>query len=782
LQEISPYPLMRDRAPMGAPGFHGAGADAPDLRDYWVIIRKRQRLIAGFFLGALGLTALVVFNLTPLYTARGMLLLEAETAPILDMKTPVNAPEVSGEHDFYKTQYDILQSRSLAAKVITELDLADNPLFGGRPRDPGLIAGWWAAAGDWIGQWFTSSIKSGDQPGQMGVPPGAIDAYLARLRIEPEYGTQLVKVAFSTPNPKLSARIVDTHIDDYIRRGMELKADTARNAEQFLQNKLAELKDRVEKTEAALNAYRRDHGVIAFSLDETGKGQMLEQRLTDLNDSLAKVETDRITLEAQHDLIQQGAADALPAVMQNSLIQSLKQQVAQLAAQYAAMSNQFNPGYYRPLDDLRAKLDQSRTQLAQEIDRAAKSVESDYGAASARESMLEQEIANVKSQALALNDASLQDAVLVREVDASRNLYKSVLERVRELDVSADAPSSNVSVVDRAEVPRSPSSPRKLLSLTLSGFLGMAGGVGLAFFLEFLDDRLKSSEQIERELRLPSLALVPDFFKLTSNGYGGYGTRRLGSRDPEKLLEGEVTDSAKTPTARRNVKDVMVVAADSHSPAGELYHSICTALLFSQAGQTPRSVLITSAVEGEGKTVTALNVAIAFAQTSGRVLLVDGDLRKPRCHEILGIANHAGLADVLTGQKQLEEVLHHPMAGLSFLSAGSDCPNPAALLGSATMRELLTRLCEQYDRVVVDAPPVMPVSDAATLSTMADGVLMIVGAPTSKRVVRQACAKLRNVGAKIFGVVLNRVDTASPDYYLYNPYTSYYSRKPSVPS
>ncbi|MBF6571122.1 MAG: polysaccharide biosynthesis tyrosine autokinase [Candidatus Binataceae bacterium] len=779
MQEISLNPLMRDRTPMAAPGFHGAAADAPDLRDYWVIIRKRQRLIAGFLVAALGLTALVVFNLTPLYVARGTLLLEAETAPILDTKTPVNAPEVSGEHDFYKTQYDILQSRSLAAKVITELDLADNPLFGGRPRDPGLIAGWWAAAHAWIGQWFTSSNKAGDQPGQSGVPSSAIDAYLARLRIEPEYGTQLVKVAFSTPDPELSARIVDTHIDDYIRRGMELKADTARNAEQFLQNKLAELKDRVEKTEAALNAYRRDHGVIAFSLDETGKGQMLEQRLTDLNDSLAKVETDRITLEAQHDLIQQGAADALPAVMQNSLIQSLKQQVAQLAAQYAAMSDQFNPGYYRPLDDLKAKLDQSRTQLAQEIDRAAKSVESDYGAASARESMLEQEIANVKSQALALNDASLQDAVLVREVDASRNLYKSVLERVRELDVSADAPSSNVSVVDRAEVPRAPSSPRKLLSLALSGFLGLAGGVGLAFFLEFFDDRLKSSEQIERELRLPSLALVPDFFKLMSNGYGG---RRLSSRDPKKLLEGAAADSAKSPPARTELKDVMVVAADGHSPAGELYHSICTALLFSQAGQTPKSVLITSAVEGEGKTVTALNVAIAFAQTSGSVLLVDGDLRKPRCHEILGIANHAGLSDVLTGQMQLEEVIHHPMAGLAFLSAGSDCPNPAALLGSGTMRELLARLCEQYDRVVVDAPPVMPVSDAATLSTMADGVLMIVGAPTSKRVVRQACAKLRYVGAKIFGVVLNRVDTASPDYYLYNPYTSYYSRKPSAPS
>lgn len=776
MQEISPHILLRERqAAIAPPGYYGSGADAPDLRDYWVIIRKRQRLIEAFLLGAVALTALVVFNLTPLYTAQGTLLLEAQTAPVLDTKTPVNVPEVSGEHDFYKTQYDILQSRSLAAKVIAELDLTDNPLFGGKPREQGLIAGWWTAAHGWIRQWFASSFKPGDDQDTPGVSPGAIDAYLGMLRIEPEYGTQLVKVDFSTPDPGLSARIVNAHIAAYVRRGMELKADTARNAEQFLQNKLADLKERVEKSEAALNAYRREHGVITFSLDEKGKGQMIEERLTDLNNSLAKVETDRMELEAQHDLISRGEADSLPEVMQNSLIQNLKQQVAQLAAQYAAMSNQFNPGYYQPLDDLKAKLVQSRAQLAQEINRAAKGVESNYSATSARQRMLEQEIAQVKTQALALNDASLQDAVLVREVDASRNLYKSVLERVRELDVSADAPSSSVSVVDRAEPPQAASSPKKLLSLGLSAFLGLAGGVGFAFFLEFLDDRLKSSEQIERELHLPSLALVPDFFKLTSNGYGG---RYLSRRSAEKLIK-----SDETPASAANArKDVMVVSTDGRSPAGEMYHSICTALLFSQAGHTPKSVVITSAVEGEGKTVTALNVAAAFSQTGGRVLLVDCDLRKPRCHEILDIANHSGLADVLTGQKQLEDVIHQPMAGLYFLSAGSDCPNPAALLGSGVMRELLVRLCEQYDRVVVDAPPVMPVGDAAILSTMADGVLMIVGATTSKRVTRQACAKLRRVGANIFGVVLNRINTASPDFYYYNPYTSYYSRKPSVPS
>jgi capsular exopolysaccharide synthesis family protein len=382
--------------------------------------------------------------------------------------------------------------------------------------------------------------------------------------------------------------------------------------------------------------------------------------------------------------------------------------------------------------------------------------------------MLEQEIAGVKSQALALNDASLQDGVLVRQVDASRNLYKSVLERVRELDVSADAPASNVSIVDRAELPTFPSSPKKLLCLELSALLGLSGGIGLAFFLEFLDDRLKSAEQIERELQVPSLALVPDFNKL---GQSSYGQRLIDARE-SALPEANGTKAAGG--------RAIVVSPEGRSPAAEIYYSIRTALLFSQAGAPPKSILITSAVEDEGKTVTALNVATAFAQTGSRVLLVDADMRKARCHEMLGIENHSGLSDVLTGQKQPEEVIHETKVGLYLLSAGGNCPNPAALLGSRAMRDLLARLCNEYDHVLVDSPPLMPVSDATALAPLVDGVLMIAGASTSRRVVREGCARLRHVGAKIFGVALNRVDATSSDYYYYNPYKSYYYRKESA--
>jgi polysaccharide biosynthesis transport protein len=518
--ELSPYFIRREVDPRSAINFDASPAEEPGLREHWVVIRKHLGLVGILCLGAVGLTSLIVFNLTQVYTAQSTLLIEPQTPAVLGTKDPVNSIATLPDLDYYKTQYDILRSRSLAAKVIKELNLANRPPFAENTGPKGLIEGWFTEARDWLNELLApGAVKPAETSETLGVGSGVIDEYLRRLEIEPRFGTQLVVVAFTTPDAELSARIANAHVDAYIRRGMELKADAAKNAEEFLSGKLAELKDRVEKSEAALNAYRREHGVIAFSLNESGKGEMLEERLTNLNNTLAKVEASRIALEVEQELIRKGQAAALPAVMQNQLIQNLKQHVAELAAQYADMSNQFNPGYYQPLDNLKAKLDQSRTQLAEEVNRAAHEVQSDYSSAAAREQMLEKEIATVKSQALALNDASLQDAVLVREVDASRNLYKSVLERVRELDVSADAPASNVSVVDRAEAPRSPSSPKKLLSLELSALLGLFAGIALAFLREFVDDRLKSSEQVERELRLPSLALVPDFEKLSPTGY-----------------------------------------------------------------------------------------------------------------------------------------------------------------------------------------------------------------------------------------------------------------------
>jgi polysaccharide biosynthesis transport protein len=724
-----------------------------DLRACWCVILKRARLIFTVTAGALLITALVVFNQTPLYTARSTVLIQAQTPLLLSNHAIVDTPATDGD-DYYETQYDVLKSRSLADHVIRDLNLDSLPIFTGDEIRVGFVTRLWMSARRWLSKDATPAAAPDDAE-NTAARPDLVDRYLRGLLIEPKIGTRLVIISFSTGDPKLSARVANAHVNAYIQRGIELHYQASRTAEDFLQKKLAELKERVEKSEAALNNYRRDRGIVSFSLHE--KSKILMRQLTDYGDDLTKTEARRIGYQAQIQLIREGDYESLPAVINSPLVQSLKEQGARLAAQYASMSNRFNPGYH-PLDDLKARLDEADKELATEIHRIVSGIEANYQTSAASEKMLRQEMDQTKSQVMALNDASLQDAVLEREVDADQQLYKSLVDRIKEIDVAADVPASNISVVDRAEPPRSPSSPRIMSSLALSLLLGLFGGLGIAFFLERLDDRLKTPEEAEHHLGLPSLGMVPDFFNLKGAGTGG---SRYISREPNIDL-----DAQSQPPSRE-----MVVSRSRFGTATEAYRAIRTAILFSRAGGAPKTILITSATVSEGKTVTAINTALAFAQTGGRTLLVDTDLRHSRCHEVLGVANETGLTEALTGQRDLREVLTATeIDGLFILSAGMSPPNPSELLASDKMRDVLSDLEGEFDYILLDSAPLMPVSDTVALSTIADGVVVVVGPDTPRHVVRRACSRLADAGAKIYGVVLNQVDFKSPDYYHYGRY------------
>jgi capsular exopolysaccharide synthesis family protein len=723
-----------------------------DLRACWCVILKRARLIYSVTAGALLLTALVVFNQTPLYTARSTVLIQAQTPLLLSNHAIADTPGTDGD-DYYETQYDILKSRSLADHVIRDLNLASLPTFTGDEIKAGFVAGLWMSARRWLSK-DTTPAAADDDPEETVARPDLVDRFLRGLLIEPKIGTRLVIVSFSSGDPKLSARVANAQVNAYIQRGIELHYQASRTAEDFLQKKLAELKERVEKSEAALNNYRRDRGIVSFSLHE--KSKILMRQLTDYGEDLTKTETQRIGYEAQSQLIREGDYESLPAVINSPLVQSLKEQGARLAAQYASMSNRFNPGYH-PLDDLKARLDETERQLATEIRRIISGIKANYLTLTASKEMLRQEIDQTKSQVMALNDASLQDAVLEREVDADQQLYKSLVDRIKEIDVAADVPASNISVVDRAEPPRSPSSPRIMSSLALSVLLGLFGGLGIAFFLDYLDDRLKTPEETERHLGLPSLGIVPNFFNLN----GATSASRYVSRQANIYLEAPYQ-----PPSRE-----LVVTRSRFGIATEAYRAIRTAILFSRAGGAPKTILITSATVSEGKTVTAINTALAFAQTGGRTLLVDTDLRHSRCHEILGVANETGLTEALTGQRDLREVLTATgIEGLFILSAGTSPPNPSELLASGKMRDILNDLEGEFDYILLDSAPLMPVSDTVALSTIADGVVVVIGPDTPRHVVRKACSRLAYAGAKIYGVVLNQVDFNSPDYSHYGRY------------
>jgi polysaccharide biosynthesis transport protein len=727
--------------------------EVPGFRDYWQVLKKHKLKVAACFFGAIFLTAIVVFSLTPVYTARTKLVIDRQDPQVVNIKQVVSEPlESSGQDNFYESQYEMLKSRSLAADVIKQLKLDKNPSFANSATTswPMKLLSYGTA---WLSGKNATPFKENDPN---GVDPQLINTYQGMVQIEPVSRSRLVNISVSSPDPPLAASIANAHAKAYIEQGVKLRSQASEGARQFLESKLAELKDRVQKSEAALNQFRRGKGII--SLDD--KENIVIDRLADLNKRLTEAEADRIGFESQARLIKQRDYDSLPAVISNPLIQGLKQQVVTLEAEYANLSAQFKPGYPK-LAQLKAQLDEAKQRLAQQIKAVVEGINSAYYASAGKEGNLRAQMNKQKADALALKDASVDYAILAREADTNSQLYNSVLERMKEIGVAAAIPSSNISILDSAEIPHQPSYPQKKISILLAALMGLMGGVGLAFISEHFDNTLRTPEEVERYLRIRNLVVVPDFFALPK----GQPARKsfTGRRDSRLCVPGDDSTSA-------NMRLSIIT---------EAYRKLRTSIFLSRSEEPPKTILFTSGAAGEGKTMTVSNTAIMFAQLGHRVLIIDADLRRPACHKALRVQNDRGLTDYLTGRDELTNVIKPTsVPNLYILGCGSIPPNPTEIIGSGKMRELLALLKNNYDFILIDSPPVIPVSDAVVLSSIADGVVLVVrGQNTPKHIVKAALSELHKIHENILGVVLNRVDVRSAEYSDYYQYygPGYYS-------
>ena len=744
-------PVATQHEPIVLP-YSFAQEDDFHLGEYWNTIRPHLWLVLCILIAAELLTALVVFNMTPLYTAESSILIERQAPEILEPKNPQTAdPDVAS---FYKTQYEILQSRSLAAAVIRDLALDKDPLFTGAGASPSLTSILLRPV-SWL---FPSSPPSPHTAGRVelfGISPRIISTYMSMLKIRPGYETRLATIAFTSPDAVLSAKVANAHVQAFIRQGYERHAESNQEAQHFLENQLVDLEKRIEKSEAALNDYRRARGIVEFSLDD--KDTMVSDRINALNKGLVQAEETRIALQADVEAIKGNDYDSLPAVVSNSLIQNLKVQAAQLEGRYANLANEATLNY-PPLAQLHAQLRQVQQREKHEVDRVVASIKTKYSSAVERENELKKDLETEKTNVMSLKDASLKDVVLAREVETNRALYQNVLERIKLLGVANEAQVTNVSIVDKAETPLTSSSPKKRLSLLLSGFLALLIGFGAILVMESTDSALKSAEEVYSFLRLPTLATVVQF--------SGPNDKRLIAND---LLTLHLSTSRQVPALTNGANGIVKrePASGLFAIANEAYRAVRTALLLSRSERPPKNILFSSAMPGEGKSVTVVNTAIAFAHLMDRVLLVDADLRRPRCHVLLDQEERPGLTEVLAGFSELEDVVR-PTAikGLYFLGAGATPPNPSELLGSQKMREVLASLGNSFKHVLIDSAPILPVSDTVVLSTLVDGVVLVSGVRTAKKFVRDACARLFGVGSsKILGVVLNNVNPQMQQYY-----------------
>jgi succinoglycan biosynthesis transport protein ExoP len=757
---ISPYVI--DRAGRNGPITLHSGQAVPEyesagigLSDCWKIVKAKWRFIVVFVLAGLILTTIILLLMTPQYRAVATLMISPESPHLMDITTLRQQILSPSEDDYSKTQYAILQSDQLIAQVIVKLKLADNPLFGKTTKPPGYIS----RARTYLNDALFGVRR--ELPGRLGVSQHVIDAYRSRLKIANVSGTRLADVSFQTPDAALSAMIVNLHVREYLTLSSSLQAQSSDAAKQFLEHELVQLRAKVEKSEAALNAYRSRMGILSFGVHDRAKNEIAEQTMMQLNKEMSDAEARRIAAEAEMQLVKSGDYKSLPEVVNNQMIDQLQPQVDHLQAEYAELSAKYTNAY-PPVNQLKARLDEAQKRLNADVSVIARAVERNYKAALSREQQLQQKITEDKQRDFAMNDASLQDAVLAREVDTNRDIYRDVLRRMQDISVDAAAPLPNIAISQDAVAPPFPTSPQKIADLAISGMVLLFVALGVVFVSEQLDDRFKNAEEIEKYLHLPELAVVPDFSGLLSD-QGGI-QRFLSARRFEQEI-GSVLSAIGDGKHNGKGRNPRVISGARPEDVMESFRSIRTALLYSRAGGPPRSVLFISAAPGEGKTISSCGTAWAFAQTGARTLLIDADLREPRCHQILNAHRSLGLSEVLVGLAEPEHVIqrlsHQGLRNqedLYFLSAGAEVPDPGELLTSMRMFQVLQQLRSEYQFVLVDSAPIGLASDTIGLATMVDTVVVVAGAATSKQTVRAVCRKVSDAGATIAGVVANWAD------------------------
>ncbi len=743
MKQLSPYIIERtvDEVSSYRPFANRPGADEMagiGLAECWKVISAHRRLIGGIIAAALALTVAVLFSMTPRYVASATLLIEPEPPRLMDVSSMLQMMQNDrpDADDYTKTQYSLLRDDQLVAQVIHELNLESNSHFA---QNPGLIK-------HLIGllSHGSSELKARDR---FGVNTAAINNYFSHLEVAPENGTRLVKVSFDSPDPILAAQIVNTHVSDFLTTSQQIRAQAGGAARAFLEKELVRIKAQVERSEAVLNDYRDRTGILSFGEKDQESNEVARVRMEELDKALTAAQDERIKAEAEMQLVKAGAYDSLPAVVSNQMIQNSRPEVDRLQAEYAEMAAKYNDAY-PPLREVKAKLDEAQGRFSKELAAIAHATERKYEAAQQSEKDLEAKVEDERRRDFARNDASLQDAVLAREVDANREIYEAVLKRMNEISVNGSAPVSNIDLVEQAVPPPLPSLPQKMKALLIAGVGSALFGVALAFLFEQFDDRIKSADELQAYLRLPELAILPDFTKM--NG-------RLAHAMPDgglALLCHAGGEGATDERHRRNALGTL-----------EAYKPLRNALLYSRAGGAPKTILFISAVPLEGKTMTASGTALAFAQTGARTLLIDADLRRPRCHKVFNERPGPGLSEMLVGRvepwqalRRLDDWSEHDYQGLFFVGAGRPVPNPGELLTSMRMFETVQQFSEEFDFTIIDAAPYASASDSLGLATMVEGVVVVAAVETPKQTIRDACQRLSGAGAKVLGVVLNRVN------------------------
>ena len=745
LYDTTPAAIAKRRPP-AVPSFEADEADkVPDLLEYGRVIKKRRATILtiAFVVFTIGLFA--TLKEKPVYRARVLVEIQKENPDIPTLQELFQVESISDT--YLETQYRILKSENLARRVIADLKLDRLTEF----YQPAF---WWTRPKQ------EASLSPAVDAGGNVSPEAVIDnevlkKFQDRLDVEPLKRSRLVEVSFESNDRNLAAQVVNTLAATYIQQNLEARWQASQKASEWLSQQLLGMKSKLEKSEDDLQQYARDNGLLFLETDKGTSENIVTQRLRQLQEELTKSQADRYEKESLYLLVQQGDFASLPGVFNNKLMQDLTEKLAELERERSRLTSIFNPDYPQ-VKEIQSQIDESQTTLSGERERAAKAITNDYRAAVGRENMLQQAFKDQQREADLIAEKSVQYNILKREADTNKQLYVGLLEKLKETGVSTSMKATNIRVIDPAYPPKKPDSPRIPLNLSLALLLGLSLGIGAAFLQEHLDNSFKTAGEIERFLQLPALASVPAIESSTNgNGHGLYARARHLANDKHR-------STSIVPSWNR------IEGNGQNTPLAEAFHELRTSVLLSTAKHPPRTLLVTSAKGGEGKTTVAANLAVSLAQLGEKVLLIDADLRRPSLHKFFGVANTSGLVNFLTGSPDWRSLLSQAAPiGLFVLPSGPVPPNPADLLSSEYMPLLIREATKEYKFVVLDSPPLLNLADSRVLATLVDGVILVVGGGiTPRELVHRAYASAVDAGSHVLGATINFADAKS-DYYSY---------------
>jgi capsular exopolysaccharide synthesis family protein len=740
-----------------------------DLMDYWRVIVKRKGILFTFAGTILLLVGIYSFTAAPKYKPEATLLVGEETSKILSIEDQFGFAGYRStikEQIFINTQLQLLKSASLGERVARKLDLLAREEFGaGKEKKKSITQ----KIKDLVTfQWLRSKKDEGLENAADPYEEIVEDLQKA-VDVSQIRDTKILKVSYTSKHPRLATEIVNTWADEFIMFSIEKRYETTQQASDFLSEQINQLREDLAAKERELQRYGKEKEILYLSDQENAALSKFEE----LDRAYTQAQIERVRTWANYDALRNSSVDSLPRTVENRIIQDLEEQYTNMKNEYRELSKELKPDHPRMVR-IQSRMDSMREELQGEINKAVELARTEYQEAYNKELSMKRlldgqrnEVARMSSDAILYNSLKIEAENIQSHLD-------SLLKMQTETQVSArlgGLKTSNISIVDKAKVPKDPVSPKKKLNLVLALLMGLFGGVGLCFVFEYLDNTVKGPEDVEKLAGLPSLGVVPYLSP------EGTKKKRTGRRSGYKYAY-SYTEENPGEEEMPEIKDIELV---NHLypkfSIAEDYRTIRTSILLSHADEPPKTIAFTSAMPTEGKTATVANMAVAFAQLGKKVLIVDTDLRMPRLHKLFKVDNAKGLSGYLTGKVKVEEAIQQTaVENIWLLPSGYVPPNTAELLDSKKMRILVEGLIKGFDVVLFDTPPVLSVVDSLVVGSLAGSVIVVVQPEkTTKKPFLKAVEAMRRAKARIIGVVFNQAKIRKSDYYYMDYY--YYYRK-----